>query len=569
MKPRLHLDFTKSIKPVSGKAPWGGHGDLPAPQGKLDRKRGLKFPLRAGGCMLASGGIMDDAAGSLEIGFTPEKAAATGVLVQAWGQYAPLLELCGDTLKANVYSCPADMLVRLEAGVEYTVRFSWHHECGFTLAFTPRGGACQTLSRRHRWKAFRQQYVPFSIGGTATAPRYRKWAGSFAGWVSSVKLWRDPQDGPGPVEIGEAGGRIAPPFDPAPEVKVLELDDPPIRPDPLGLVQLPDRSLADLRRTRELCGLDEVVSKCKTELEIFTRLTWHLGTLWPHCNYWPWPGNKQRLMFWKRGHEIIPQIQAGKAGGMCGGYAHMMEEVFWSFGFDARRIQVRSHSSFEAYLNEQDRWIICDASWNDRCHLIADGHGCFLGCGDLIRRYEEQEYNPRALSDVHPLICREENLGAPAGPLEEGMSAAIGAYRHLGVETDKTAAYGRKTSTAVNASRMAWYLRACERDYFRAKEMGMGQSILVDRLEDLYPGRNRAQVALRWRRRGASLTLTAKPVGVTFFDTLLMAVDGEAEKPFKGAPDWNLHPGVNTLTVRTRNRLGARGYPFRIRLWKS
>ncbi|MBM4320493.1 MAG: hypothetical protein FJ125_11160 [Deltaproteobacteria bacterium] len=58
-------------------------------------------------------------------------------------------------------------------------------------------------------------------------------------------------------------------------------------------------------------------------------------------------------------------------------------------------------------------------------------------------------------------------------------------------------------------------------------------------------------------------------MGVTFFDTLLAAVDGGFEKREKATFSRPLHPGVNRLTVLTRNKLGALGYPFDVRLWKS
>ena len=61
----LELDLTRSITPVAGKARFGRHGDMTAPKGATDPKRGLQFPLTDGGFMLPSGGTINDAVGTL------------------------------------------------------------------------------------------------------------------------------------------------------------------------------------------------------------------------------------------------------------------------------------------------------------------------------------------------------------------------------------------------------------------------------------------------------------------------------------------------------------------------
>jgi hypothetical protein len=93
--------------------------------------------------------------------------------------------------------------------------------------------------------------------------------------------------------------------------------------------------------------------------------------------------------------------------------------------------------------------------------------------------------------------------------------------------------------------------------------------VLVDDLADLYPSRNRAAVSLAWSKTGEELRVRAKPVAVTSFDALLVAVDGKPARRLPADFRWRLHPGVNTLAVRTRNKPGAMGHPFRITLWKD
>ncbi len=95
--------------------------------------------------------------------------------------------------------------------------------------------------------------------------------------------------------------------------------------------------------------------------------------------------------------------------------------------------------------------------------------------------------------------------------------------------------------------------------------MGCGaDSVLVDSLDHLYPSRNRVRCRFSWETPGDTLAVRAEAVAVTHLDTLLGSVDEAPWRPVESCFGWPLHPGVNTLAIRTRNRLGAEGYPFRI-----
>jgi len=293
--------------------------------------------------------------------------------------------------------------------------------------------------------------------------------------------------------------------------------------------------------------------------------------MWPHSNYWPWPEDDQRHIFWKRGHELLPDIESGKAGGMCGGYAHMMEEVFWSFGFDARRIQVRGHSSFEAYSNQLDRWIICDASYNKACHLLGGPDGGPVGAREVILAHERSEFDPTVLSEFNTLICEQENLRAKT--LDDAAHGYPGTqtnhYDSIGVAVNKTGQYGKRVSTSRGDHTHAWYFMPCDRGFFSGESRVGKKNILVDDLDVLYPSRNRCKVTTAWKKKDAVLTLTCEPVGVTFFNYFELEIDGDVRRLKGKRFDWHLHDGVNHLSVRTVNKLGARGYPYSVMLHKK
>lgn len=570
MQLTFHLNLCDSLDPVVGDVKPGEHGVLPGPSGECDTKRGLKFPLESGGLLFASGRLINDEAGSLEIVFSPSTDSPDGDLIQAWGVYR-MLYIADHILRLDVYGTHVDVTVPWQGGVEHTITMSWDCRVGVTISVKQEEHTVQCRRQRLTWRAFRQSFAPFSIGGVGQGHRFKQWAGAFDGWIRSVKVWDTPMETPGPTELIVNEEKVPPPFDSMPGIALLELDSPTIKPDPLGLIQLPDRPLKDLHKTREVAGLDDVLVYCKNELEVFTRLTSWMANLWPHCSYWPFPRNQSRFIFWQRGHEMIPEIKAGRMGGMCGGYAHVMEEVFWSLGFDARRIQVSGHSSFEAYSNQLDKWIICDASYNRDCYFLSDPAGTLLGCGDLIRRHEALEHDPNALNEVAVLNCHDENL-VPGSvvqlPDSEGGPGRL--YDHIGLSVDKTSEFGRNESTTGTA-KFAWYFRDADLAKFDEDNMGCGGggNVRVDNLEDLYPSRNRVAPTFSWQQPGKVLDLKLEHVGVTFFDTFLLQVGDAPEEPVTDRYSWHLRPGINRLAVRTRNKLGAKGYPFMVTLWKQ
>jgi|GEM_PF-2634625 len=560
MQPSWAVDFSRGLVPRPGAA-FGQHGALSAPVGPIDPVRGLRFPLREGACVVASGGAIDDGAGSLELVFRLAAPIVPGPLVQAWGQYEPLLRLCAGTLDANLYGHRLQLWVRWQLEVPYTLTLHWDHRVGVALRLSTPGEPVQAWQRRLTWPAWHQAHVPLALGGMASEPRYRAWSGIFSGWLQRATVWAAPLEIPGPGAIGVAGEALAAPFAHAPGVTVLAVNDPPIRPDPYHLVQWPDR-LEDLRRTREVARLDELLAHCRGQVEQFTALTSQVARMWPHCNYWPWAPDRQRDLFWQRGHELVPAIRAGQAGGMCGGYAHVMEELCWALGYEARRIQVSDHSAFEAHLPEQDRWVICEASTNHLCHLVQNTAGHCLGADELIRRCERLDHDPEAFADVRLRLCRDENLvEAPT----EFAARQLALYDQVGLAIDKAREFGLNAASDRGSSPYAWYLRAPERAAFRPQDMGCGNdNVLVDRLDDLYPSRHRVQVAWQWTTPGQVLAAQLRAVATPAFASFLASVDEAAWAPCGAGFSWSLHPGVNTLELRTRNHLGALGYIYRL-----
>ena len=91
----------------------------------------------------------------------------------------------------------------------------------------------------------------------------------------------------------------------------------------------------------------------------------------------------------------------------------------------------------------------------------------------------------------------------------------------------------------------------------------------VEDPQELYWSCNRVRVSLEWADEGQRLRVVADPVRASCHEAVEASVDEEPYADIGQTLDWRLHPGVNTLSVRTRSRLGVTGYPYRVELWKA
>lgn len=558
--PMFELDLRKSFTPEIS----GGKGDyhplVKPPKGELDPKRGVHLPLEDGGLSFESRNKIDDARGSLEITFEFEETGRC-TLVQAFGQYEPWLEIVGDGIQLRVYQHTLRLLNKWKTGVAYTVRVCWDNTAGVTMELSRSGGPKQKIERRCRWKAFSQKFAIFAFGGRMVGKTLgmpdNPYSSSLKGWIRMVRTWSEPLDCPAPaVRVSDLPGAKGP-FPAHRDVKILEINDPPITDSPYRTNSIPDR-FDDLQKTRDVAGLDEVIAPCRNELEIFQTLTRHIGMMWPHYWYWPWPEGDQRHIFWKRGHEMLPMIEDGEMGGMCGGYAHVMEEVFWSLGFDAHRIQVLGHSSFEAYSNQYDKWMLCDASFHRNCHYFIDGNGQPLGVRDMILRHLLRADDPDAFKDVRAAIVSEE--GAPR--IVETTWFENYCYAGIGLG-DPNKKQGHRPHV--------WWFPEHDRPYMETADPSRGKdgSKLTGRLDDIFWSCQRTQAEMAWDKPGEKLKVSLKPFQVTFLDGFERSVDEGAWENCGKSFAWALHAGVNTLSVRSRNKMGAKGHPFRLKLWRK
>jgi hypothetical protein len=285
-------------------------------------------------------------------------------------------------------------------------------------------------------------------------------------------------------------------------------------------------------------------------------LTEFVTDLYPHSEYWPSPKDKAHLIIWKPGHEIIEAVRAGEMGGMCGSYAHIMEEVFWAMGFEGRRIQVDDHSTFEAWSNQFDKWVELEAD------SACAGHAEFLdgtplNAWDSIRVHQEAAADPSAYRQVRNMPHRSQAIHNTAVHMD---------HLYLLPKTRVVVPIGDYQGSFKRRGDYGWHVPGMDvsGNFFMYEPNGW-----VENPQELYWSCNRVRVQLDWLERGRRLTIGSEAVQTAHFEAFEASVDARPFSDSGGALDWELHRGVNILSIRTKNAFGVTGYPYRIEIWRG
>lgn len=553
--PTFELDLCSSFLPVQFSGTGEPFPELALAESEIDPSRGARFPLQHGGLAFASRDELDDASGSLAIEFSLSDGAGDGgLLFQAWADYLKVT-VSKNAVKVAWYFDALEGLTGPLGGVQTCIlTLAWDYRVGIMFRLAADGRAVCERSMRRTWRPYRTKWCPFSIGGYLHGRRLVRWDSSFAGWVRSVKLWDYPIL-PLARSPAIAKSQEPTPLDAVPGLRLLALDDPPIYESGLAHATIPDR-LDDLARTREEGALDEAVRTCRTEFEQFVALTEFVTNLYPHSWYWPSPEDSAHLIIWKPGYEIIRATRNGEMGGMCGSYAHVMEEVFWAMGFEGRRIQVDGHSTFEAWSNQHNKWVELESDSTCAGHAeYLDGTP--LNAWDAIRVHREAETDTGAYGRIRNVPHRSQGTH---------NDAVHGRKLYLAPRTLVVIPIGDYQNGFQRAGAYGWHVpdQCFGEESFMYKPNGW-----VDDPQDLYWSCNRARVSLAWQEAGERVRVSAEAVRVSHFEALEASIDEAPHSDMGGDFGWRLHPGVNSLSVRVRNRFGVTGYPYRIQIWKA
>lgn len=570
--------------------------DIPRPATGFDAKRGLRFPLADTTALLYwSCGKLNDRAGTVVLRFTLDTGDRGGTLLRLFGSYlsltaTPARECC--ELRVTFYGHDLRLLVPFTRNRPVTVALSWHHRTGVRLSADR-----LSVARNITWHSYPLQRFPLEIGGALAEirPNNTHWQSTFNGWLVAMTCHSQPLEAPGisaaesaamlksdsrlvcrPGEPPPAAGptavlvrqaaRLASVSAAAPEhdgrprpslpggYTLLELHDPPLLDSPVRFDCLPAR-LANYRACqRAHPELAALYHGAPTAFEGLRAVGRYISNLWPHTSYWPWP----RAIFEERGDTLLAGIKAGEICGMCGGYAHTMEEALWALGVPARRTQVYGHSSLEAYDFTHDKWICLEtdnANGHAGCWLAPDGVPYAIG--ELGALLEQDRLLPGTFRQQARHLYLDSTC--PSGRLNGTDVEANARHTYIYMGYFKRRDYGVKGDPESFWYYPPWY-RPRRLDPYTPVE-------LQNRVNDwrtLYWSCQRVQVTADWQRAGTgTVDLHLRPFQAQFHDGYQVTIDGQP-RPQRGSRlTWRLHPGVNRIAIAARNALGAVGHPWR------
>jgi hypothetical protein len=562
--PSFHLDLRHDAVPVIPRKKVSGFAGTTPPAAGFDPERGLRFPLPPGSAFIFPGdGRISDARGALRVTFSFDESDAGGQLVDSWAGYLRLsARKDGDRTEIEVFAYGhfLRLLLPCRCHVSYTLALDWDCRTGMSMSLHERNTLLRMTGRNITWHAYRQKYIPIAIGGKLadTRPGHRNWIGIFSGWISEAACFRHPLTYPGVAPQVESP-RMAPvparatPLPLPSGVTLVELHDPPVHDSALRFNSIPDR-LANLKQCRKAHPeLAEHYHAAPNAFEGLLRVARTVGNLWPHTEYWPWP----REIFTERGDRLLTRIKAGQTAGMCGGFAHTMEEALWALGVPARRTQVWHHSSLEAYDHHHDKWIC----------LETDNHVGHAGCwiapddtpyciGELIDILEQDRHEPgTAYQQVRFLpLGNACPSGADNGP--HPFSWLRACYVMMG--------YAHRHADGVK-SPAQWFYHSTPAVRLDPPhpDPQANRERQVDDWRDLYWSCDRLQVRTTWIKSRHSVKVTAKPFQAQFFNGCVARLDGRKPRCIGTDYEWVLHPGENRLELAAINKLGAIGHPWR------
>jgi hypothetical protein len=556
------LDLRKSAAPALAVGEDKPFPETVLPDTGFDARKGLHFPIADGkGIVFQNYGKLSDAAGSMTVSFSFDEADAGGQLVKTWANFFTLSATkAGREAALSAYGHHLLMAWAFKPDIPYSLRADWDCTTGLALTLSENGREVRAVARNATWQPYRQQYIPIMVGGEMgdTAPGHRTWHNTFCGWISAMECALLPQSPPGlprvpatPKESG-SGKSIAA----APGITVLELHDPPIVESPIRFDIIPDR-IPNYQRCRQVHPeIEDLYFSAETAYDGLIALTEFAGNLWPHTNYWPWP----REIFEARGDVQLTRIKQGLMAGMCGGYAHTMEEICWALGIPARRTQVRNHSSFEAYDHTHDKWVCLEA--DPLCYQghYEDRDGAPLSIGEMIAINHADQTSPNAYRRLVRHVPHKVQIPAGEIHMNDPESWFRACYVHMGY-------YKGDYVTPTRPS--YWYFLPQLRVPSAEPWTPMRRQMMIDDWRAMYWSCDRVKVQATWKRRGEVLALRFKPFQAQFLEGYVVSADGAPQKRVKEHFDWRLHDGVNRIEVATKNKLGATGHAWRAVVHKA
>ncbi|MFA6108092.1 MAG: hypothetical protein WDA75_04905 [Candidatus Latescibacterota bacterium] len=303
-------------------------------------------------------------------------------------------------------------------------------------------------------------------------------------------------------------------------------------------------------RLRQEWQLDEVVAKGRTELEQLALLR-----DWVHSQWLGWQSGKYPYCPPWDPLEILEVTKGNWGFGMCTHYGATMAGCAAALGFVSRVVVIDHHCLAEIWSDELQKWILEDAGPAREFDATYEVDGVPLSAlelHELLRRGKQGRIQANKLPQaaVEPMTAYAESFVRFGIPL-----------RNTHLETAEPAEL-RHGNGQYHWDGYLWWSDDLDPKYPE-------YSLQSSRPADFYWSVNQTRLYLSAADRDGALRVDLGHTAPNLSHFLVQRDDGGWLEQREAALEWDLHPGENSLAVRTVNLFGRAGRISRARVRRA
>ncbi|MEX2573260.1 MAG: hypothetical protein WD317_03145 [Balneolaceae bacterium] len=284
-------------------------------------------------------------------------------------------------------------------------------------------------------------------------------------------------------------------------------------------------------------------------------------------------------------HEILDRNERLGAGGMCIQFSIVFMQALQSMGYNARHVNMFAHETIEVYVDELEKWVMLDPE------SVFDSYQFQTETGMPVHALDQHHYflKELGLSSSNPIDWTSPEPWTSWGakgrelfpqplnfstftphinnPNQPPPLHKLAGFLRLIPRSDFLS---RPTPRPVNQGlNIHWPWNGYINWYDEATPRKLQYSLHTDRAADLYPTLNRVQYQAVYNdTSGTTGEVDIQLVTNTpNFDTFEINIDDQGWQAAPSEFTWKLQPAsVNTLEMRTRNKVGKTGKASRLEL---
>ena len=331
-----------------------------------------------------------------------------------------------------------------------------------------------------------------------------------------------------------------------------------------------------LAQLRERLGLDALLEGATGDFDKINRLRHFVSQLWYHGS--PLPEYPE----WNALDVLDRRDRVGK-GGMCIQFSIVFIQSLESLGYQARHINIFNHESVEVYVDELGKWVHVDPESVFDSYEYNTETGQPLNAleqhGHFLAKYGLSPENPIDWMSTeawcnHPASGLTENkqpldistytpwLNSPEPGKRPPQHNLVGFIRMM----PRNNYFSQPTPRPLSQGSTWWPWDGYLNWYDDATPRKLQYALHSDRVSDFYPTLNQVAFTATHGANVGDIEIDLMSITPNF-DSYEINVD---DTGWQDAPDyfiWTLNrSALNTLLMRTRNKLGVTGTPSRFQI---